>query len=341
MGVLNLQLNREVPPSATPPTTISDLIAHYKQAELSLERSQSEETDEYEKAYSTKKAYRIFLDRWIEPRWGRYRIDEIRTIAVEQWLRGLTLDQGRRMARGTKAKIRNIFHSIFNHAIRWQWLPQNANPISKVRQSSKRERVPEILDAVEIQALLSQLSLRDRMVVALAATTGLRRGELFGLKWSDVDFEKHQISVTRSIVQQVVGRCKTEASQKPVPLYPGLAEDLKVWKQTTEYGRPADWIFASARKNGRQPLWPDTLLSQVILPAAKRAGITKNLGFHTFRRSFATLLKANGEDVKVVQELMRHANSKITLDTYAQALSPAKRQAQIKLAELILPRRTI
>lgn len=59
-----------------------------------------------------------------------------------------------------------------------------------------------------------------------------------------------------------------------------------------------------------------------ILPTAKRLGITKSIGWQTFRRTFATLLKAHGEDVKVVQELLRHATTRMTLDVYAKALHP-------------------
>ena len=75
--------------------------------------------------------------------------------------------------------------------------------------------------------------------------TGLRRGELFGLKWKDVDFEAKQLSVTRSIVNQVVGPCKTEASQKPVPLDAALLEALRTWHQQAKWREPEDWIFAS------------------------------------------------------------------------------------------------
>ena len=82
---------------------------------------------------------------------------------------------------------------------------------------------------------------------------------------------------------------------------------------------------------------PDTIRSKIIRPAAARAGITKRVGWHTFRHTFATLLKANGEDVKVVQESLRHAKSRITMDTYTQALTPAKRQAQSKVVRMILP----
>ena len=68
-------------------------------------------------------------------------------------------------------------------------------------------------------------------------------------------------------------------------------------------------------------------------------GITKRVGWHTFRHTYSTLLRANGEDVKVVQELLRHANSKITMDVYTQALSPAKREAQGRVASIIFPKK--
>src|SRR5262249_50248074 len=98
-----------------------------------------------------------------------------------------------------------------------------------------------------------------------------------------------------------------------------------------------DWVFASPKMHGKQPYWPVTLLKCYVQPAAKRVGITKQIGWHSFRRTFATLLKDSGEDVKTVQELMRHANSRLTLDVYAQALTPAKRAAHLKIVKMIRP----
>ena len=69
----------------------------------------------------------------------------------------------------------------------------------------------------------------------------------------------------------------------------------------------------------------------------KANGINKNIGWHTFRHSFGTLLKANGEDVKTVQELLRHANSRITLDVYTQAVNSNKRAAQSKVVRMMVP----
>src|SRR5260221_13553391 len=89
--------------------------------------------------------------------------------------------------------------------------------------------------------------------------------------------------------------------------------------------------------DGKQPYWPETLLKCLVHPAAERVGTTKALGWQSFRRTVATLLKGGGEDVKTVQELMRHASSRLTLDVYAQALTPAKRAAHLKLVGLIHP----
>ena len=77
----------------------------------------------------------------------------------------------------------------------------------------------------------------------LAVTTGLRRSELFALKWRDVDFQANQIHVTRSIVQNVIGVCKTESSQKPVPAHDGIVETLREWHRQTRYQSPESWVM--------------------------------------------------------------------------------------------------
>jgi integrase len=71
----------------------------------------------------------------------------------------------------------------------------------------------------EIKALVDGLSIRERTLVLLAVSTGLRQSKLFGLKWGDIDFGQGTMKVTRSIVYGVVGPCKTESSQKPVPVH--------------------------------------------------------------------------------------------------------------------------
>jgi len=77
-------------------------------------------------------------------------------VNVEHWLRTLNAENGEPLANATKAKIRNIFSVLFNHAIRYEWLEQGKNPIRLVRQSAKRRQIPLVLEIAEIRALLAQ-----------------------------------------------------------------------------------------------------------------------------------------------------------------------------------------
>ena len=88
---------------------------------------------------------------------------------------------------------------------------------------------------------------------------------------------------------------------------------------------------------GEAAVLADNLMKRHIRPIAKANGIHKRIGWNTFRRTFGTLLKANGEDVKTVQELLRHANSRITLDVYTQAVGSNKRAAQSKVVRMMVP----
>jgi len=319
VDALRVSINQADPGLGNGTMTIGAVAAHYREVEL----RQEHET----KAFSTKECYRTMLNTWILPRWGSYQLREVRTVAIEEWLGRIP------RSRSTRAKIRGVMSVLFNHARRWEWFDKN--PVTMVRQSAKRERIPTVLEMEEIRALLAELKPLLYTLVMVAATTGLRISELLALKWQDVDFENLSLSVTKSIWRNVVGQCKTEASRKPVPLDSFMAEALWRWKQTTAFNRPEHWVFASPYHGGRQPYGPKNLLERHIWPAALRAGIQKRIGWHTFRHTFGTQLKANGEDVKTVQELLRHANPRVTLESYAQAVTAAKRQAQRRVVEMI------
>jgi integrase len=296
------------------PMTVRQLVKHYEDNELP------------KKAWSTQRTVETTLKIWVLPNWGEHKLADVKAVQAEPWLHGLSL------ANQTKAKIRNVMHIIFTHACRHEWLDKN--PMTLVRQGAKRQKVPDVLELDELKMLLGELANPARLLVVLTVATGLRVSEALGLKWSDVDFSHGHILLSRAVVHQHQGEMKTEASQKPVPIDGALLDALQDWSRQTLYGQNGDWVFASPDKGGKQPYWPETLLKCHVQPAAKRLGIAKRIGWHSFRRTFATLL-GGSEDVKTMQELMRHANSRLTLDLYAQALTPAKRAAHRRLVGLI------
>ena len=108
-----------------------------------------------------------------------------------------------------------------------------------------------------------------KTAVLVAASTGLRVGELLGLKWEDVDFEKLELSVTRDVVKQRIKHCKTEASRKPIPIDATVAEILWAWRLRCAYNQPEDWIFASPAMKGKQPYWPNSIYRVYLRPVLR------------------------------------------------------------------------
>ena len=339
VDAIRLEINQQTPQQLIKNVSLDTLVNHYRQHELpdifNKVKPAPDAAEEDRKSYATQVTYEGYLKKWIIPRWGTCRLTDVKAVEVEKWLKTLCFKKtGIPLARGSKAKIRNIMSALYSHAIRWEWADKN--PITSVRQSAKRQKAPDVLTPEEIVALLSELPNPLRTIIELDAFTGLRRGELIGLRWDDVDFEQLLLHVRRSVVAMVEGAPKTEASQKDVPLDAQTAESLFVWRRTSPYPGPGDWVFASPAKKGKQPYWPGTLWRYYGKPALKRAEITKHVTYHTFRHTFGTLLNANGENPKVVQELLRHASLKVTTDVYMQAVSPQKREAQSKLVKMVM-----
>lgn len=300
--------------------TVAQLCSHFEQRELARSNTW--------RSYSTKMCYAVYLRRWILPNWGKLELRDVRTIEFESWLRRLPL------AKGSCAKIRGVMSVLFNHACRYEFFDRN--PIRLVRQGAKRKAAPNVLTPEEIKTLIDGLAIREKTLVLLAASTGLRQSELFGLKWRDINFVDKLIYVTRSIVCGVVGPCKTESSQKPIPVHPLMIETLLKWKEHQPYRKPDDWVFASKRYRGRKPFWGQAILRKFILPRARELGVVKRFGWHTFRHTYSTLLRSVGTEFKVMQELLRHSSLRSTLDVYTQAITPSKYAAQEAVMSLVM-----
>lgn len=299
-----------------------------------LDRYAKEEMPE---RHSTNLAYRSYIETHIRPRWAHLPLNKLvargASFTVEMWLKSLDL------APKTKGNIRNVMAVVFNCAMRWGIIEQGINPLSLVRVKgiSRRQTEPRILAANEIQPLIAALSSEPyHTMVVMALSTGLRCSELFALKWLDIDWERLTVLVRRAIVDGVVGDVKTKYSQSGLPLDPVLAEMLFTWKRASQFGQETDWVFASPLKAGELPLRSTAVLANHIKPAAITAGLGSSVGWHTFRHTYSSMLRQLGVDLKVQQELLRHADVRTTMNVYTQAVSEQKRAAHSSVVRIVL-----
>ena len=332
---LYLPINNPAPNRCGRPVTFNDIAVHYIQEELPDDQNQAS----IPKAYSTTTTYRRYLAKWVLPRWGNQPALTIRPLDLENWLKELGKKRG--LENQTRSKIKQVIGLVYKHGQRVGFLPrtEDANPIRFVRQSTISNFDPIILTPTQAFAIINQLGLMLRTLVLVSAATALRISEILALQWKDIDSGGQCIYVRRAYVYGKFGKPKSRASKRPVPLHPVLAAHLLNWRRETPYGGEEDLVFPSFKLKGRKPPSANMLLSDHLRPAALKVGVVAPpcaFGFHTFRRTLASALVANNYDPKLVQELLRHSNIKTTLDIYAQAITPAKLEAQgMFLAQLL------
>jgi integrase len=310
---LRIKINEHSPQSQFHAVTLGGLIDRYLKEEMPTRIRKD-----------TAGTYCGILENWIRPKWGAELLQNVRTLPVENWLRDIP------RSANTRAHIRNLMHLLFNCAIRWE--STDKNPINLVRQSTKRTRIPRVLTAEEFEALLTELQDPYRTMVLIAGYLGLRISEILGLQWGDVDWQDLAILIQRSVVEGKVYETKTEASRKPMPIDPKIAEALLAIRRSSTYTNPNDFIFAGS---SGKPRWNGIMLTDHIKPAALRAGIGK-VGWHTFRHTFSSLLHQTGTKLAVQKELLRHADIQTTMNIYTQAVSADKREAVQRVVRVLL-----
>jgi len=161
--------------------------------------------------------------------------------------------------------------------------------------------------------------------------TGLRRGELLGLKWEDLDLEQGTLRVQRQ-VSRIAGKVveaplKTKNSYRTISLGADAVEILK--EQRKKCGR-SPYVFPSLTGG---PISPDSVL-QMLHRVLKRAGLPK-VRFHDLRHTFATVALQNGVDIKTVSGMLGHYSAGFTLDTYAHVTTAAQREAAKTMGNIL------
>jgi|tagenome__1003787_1003787.scaffolds.fasta_scaffold20931985_3 integrase len=308
--------------------TFANLAEHYMYNELS-----SLADTIAPKARSTIYVYRHILNDYLIPRWGKRAPLAIEPLEIEKWLQSLHSERG--LSNPTLDKTRRVMSLVYKHAQRHGLIPRNeeSNPLRFVRCKTTSDYEAIILTPEQAFTVLIGLPLPERTLTLLAAGTGLRISECLGLQWQDVDFANQRINVRRTWVHGYVGEPKTKSSKAPVPLHPLLAESVKVWQLESPYSQPSDWMFPSLKLRGKKPRCANMLVRDYLRPAAVRAGVlgedsSFRFGYHNLRHSLASFLVRTKTDPKTVQNLLRHANVKTTLQLYAHSMTEDRLTAQ-------------
>jgi integrase len=203
----------------------------------------------------------------------------------------------------------------------------SSNPAFRVRYPEVEERTNRTLSPEEAIKLLNPTDRLTGMIL-IAAHTGLRRGEVCGLKWEDV--KEDLIKVRRAIAPvrggDIETKVKTKTSMSEVPLTPEAMEVIRRQPRRSAYVFTAD--------NGK-PVSPSNL-TRDFSKWAKKNGLA-GMRFHDLRGSYVSLLIEQGVDVRTVQELARHADPRTTLSAYARARKAVKTEAVAKLRDAIVP----
>ena len=289
---------------------------------------------------STLKTSQGFLKNHIKPQIDSIPLADLTSLDLQRFYKHL-LDGGRvdrieakKKPKGLAPKtVRNIHQMIgsaYNLAIEQKLVTRNPTQGCALPKVEHKEM--KTLTADQLSAFFQEA--RDSGVFALYyidLTTGLRRGELLGLKWSDIDLEKGDLRVQRQI-GRIDGKIiemplKTKNAYRTLPLSADAISVLKI--QKCKVGN-SEWVFPSPTGG---PMSPDSVL-HMLHRVLKRAGLPK-VRFHDLRHTFATLALQNGVDVKTVSSMLGHYSAGFTLDTYAHVTTSAKREAAKTMGNIL------
>jgi integrase len=237
------------------------------------------------------------------------------------------------LAPRTVQYLHRILREALHQAVKWQLVNRNVADATEPPRAARAQ--VKVWNDEQVRAFLAATQKNYYAPIwHLALTTGLRRGELLGLRWEDVDFEDGVLRVRQSLVEvngtPIFQEPKTKSGRRTVALFPVTLAELRAHrtrqlKHRLEIG-PAwegyDLVFASA--DGR-PIYPANLarhfrrlVKELQLPA---------IPFHSLRHTHATLMLRDGMHVKVMSERLGHSSIAITLDTYSHVLPDMQRHA--------------
>jgi integrase len=282
----------------------------------------------------TYEGYESLLRLHVLPRLGGQPLQAVSPLLIQELYSDLSAPPplGAGLSGGSVVNLHLVLTQAFSQAVRWRLL--SANPVAGAQPPRPRRPPRKVIDPVLLRRLLAATSgTWLETPAAIAAATGMRRGEILALRWADIAGDFSLLRVQRTLQPTTQGlefeQPKTPRSRRTILLPAFLRPYLERQRQAQQQRRTdhADWVendLVIDRGDGT-PINPDTLsagwarfLRRQALPSVR---------FHDLRHAHATLMLSQGVHPKVVSERLGHASIGITLDTYSHVLPTLQQEA--------------
>jgi integrase len=253
------------------------------------------------------------------PPWRKTPLRDIDRLGIQQWVAGKF-----RQGAGWQT-VRNswvLLSSILESAVGYGYLQANPARGVKFPQPALKEK-PRLIAGDDFGKLLKHLHEPHRTMVSLIAATGLRVGELLGLRWGALNLEIASLAVRESVYEGTFQSPKTQRALRTIPLGSHAVKALIAHRGRVARHGPGDLVFGN-RKGG--PLRESKVLRKVLQPAAVEAGLGR-VTWHQFRHIHSSLLNDLNVPSKIAQEQLGHASIATTMNIYTHAVDASHRKA--------------
>lgn len=288
--------------------------------------------------------------RRILPALGHYRLTELRKEVIRDFYEKMRIapkmTDGKPLSEKSVEGIHDTLCSILSDAVDEGYLTHN--PAWRVYKPKGQKKERPVADEEMVQKLIVALegqSMKYEVYFKLVLATGIRRGEACGIRWSDIDWRHKTIHIQRTVIKLTgepifTKEPKTASGNRRVYISKEMVKLLKAWKQECvwqmgqELGQTLteeDYLF---RQPNGEPMVPTTFTFR-FKKILKQNGLPENLNVHSLRHTNASLMIAQGVDVRTVAGLLGHSQPSTTLDIYSHAFDKNKRAAQEKLGEVM------
>jgi integrase len=283
----------------------------------------------------TWEGYQRIVELYLNPYLGRVLLTKLGPEHVQRMINTLVTKD---LAPNTIRNIRAVLRRALNQALRWRLVTFNAASLAEIPRIEQEEM--SALDEQQARALLRTLKgERLEVLYRVGLSLGLRRGEILGLRWIDVDFERATLRVAQTLQRTkakglIFSTPKTKGSVRTIPMPRVLLAALKLHKERQDQQgveNPHGLVFISTKGT---PLDPDDITHR-FKAFVKAAGLPVDIHFHSLRHSCATLLLAQGVPMHVVKDILGHSQISTTM-RYAHPTEQTMRDATAEM-DMLLP----